>query len=348
MSMLSLYKAARAASKPLSTASISTNAAIDHQIPTAIVKDFRNTIWEAFVARSLKHTNELPISRVIDTPHNNLNKKGTRSLDDEKDAMLRKCAREDFFKHFRMTAASRAIKRGDGIMSKYFSINGDARSTHRNEGSNAFHTELPSLIDVSTARKAREEMHRHFWTSHLGRKDSQNDIEASLPMTTRSPTFSLTNEIHHLHEHRFKLPSTLNDVYLEFGSRMDHRSRPMAITEIAKPFKIVDVNKAWSQLCGYTREEAIGSTLKELLQGPETNTAVAKNLISSLVHEHNENAEHEAVLTNYRSDGRKFKNHARVGKIKDDVGDTTHFVGVFRKLNDESSSTNCEDLYANV
>ena len=48
-------------------------------------------------------------------------------------------------------------------------------------------------------------------------------------------------------------------------------------------------------------------------------------------------------MTNYRSDGQKFKNHIRVGKLKNETGDTTHFVGVFRKLSD-----NIYDLYANV
>jgi PAS domain S-box-containing protein len=122
----------------------------------------------------------------------------------------------------------------------------------------------------------------------------------------------------------------------------------MAITQIEPPFAIVDVNKAWCQLCGYTREEAVGSTLKELLQGPETNRNVAKELLSSLLEEGSDE-EPEAVLVNYRSDGRKFRNHVRAGKIKTGAR-TTHFVGVFRKLSEDNGMNiiSDEDLYANV
>lgn len=107
------------------------------------------------------------------------------------------------------------------------------------------------------------------------------------------------------------------------------------------------MNKAWTKLCGYTREEAVESTLQELLQGPDTNVTVAKILTTSLLRQENGNSEHEAVLVNYRSDGRKFRNHVRVGRIKNDAGDTTHFVGVFRKLSD-GEGTSHEDLYENV
>ena len=56
------------------------------------------------------------------------------------------------------------------------------------------------------------------------------------------------------------------------------------IIEEAKPlFRIMDINEDWSKLCGYNREEAIGSILKKLFQGPETNTAVTKDLVALLL-----------------------------------------------------------------
>ena len=58
---------------------------------------------------------------------------------------------------------------------------------------------------------------------------------------------------------------------------------------------------------------------------------------------------YDAVLVHYRSYGRKFKIHVRVGPIKNEKGDTAHFVGFFRKLSDDDlSSVSHEDLYANV
>mmetsp|Transcript_9322 Transcript_9322/g.16907 ORF Transcript_9322/g.16907 Transcript_9322/m.16907 type:complete len:342 (-) Transcript_9322:102-1127(-) len=339
-SLLSLYKATRAAYKP-SAASISTNAA----------QDFRNHFWEAAAARSLKRNGSTNDEAVPSAPSSRVIKNTSHRQEDDKAGKLRKYAREDLFKHFRMSAASRAMKRVDGVMTKYFSLNEKVQSIHHCEGANALHTELPSLIDAATARKTREDMYHHFWSSHRAREDARNEIKTRITMPARLPTSTSAHHEQHLHEHRFKLPTTLN-AYFKFGNQteeMNHRPRPMAITEIEPPFKIVGVNKCWSRLCGYSREEAVGSTLKELLQGQETNAAVAKDLISSLVQQNNGNMEHEAVLVNYRSDGRKFKNHVRVGCIKDETGDTTHFVGLFTKLSDDAlSDASNEDLYANV
>ncbi len=51
----------------------------------------------------------------------------------------------------------------------------------------------------------------------------------------------------------------------------------------------------------------------------------------------------------HRSDGRKFKNHVRVGRIEDEAGETTHFIGLFEKLSDEDLNiVSHDDLYANV
>jgi len=155
---------------------------------------------------------------------------------------------------------------------------------------------------------------------------------------------------------RTPLPSTLHDAYLEFGlhefsSQLKVRNmhpRAIAITEATPPFKIVEVKKQWVDLCGYSRRKAVGKTLKDLLQGPDTDLRVAKSLVASLLQGQ---AESEAVLTNYRSDKQRFRNHVRVGPIKDQVtGKTTHFVGVFRKMSDsyEFSNESDEEMFANM
>jgi PAS domain S-box-containing protein len=261
--------------------------------------------------------------------------------EDEKTLVLSSCARQDLFKHFLMSACSRAMKRGDGIMSKHFCLNDAVDSPARPpEEIHVEHTELPSLIDIATAR---EEMRSHFWSSHQARKDNRSYVDVRL-----QPTDTSTVNLQHIHEHHIPIPATLRDAFLEFGSgmrRSKHQPRPIAITSTEPPFTIIDVNKEWTHLCGYTREEAIDSTLQDLLQGADTNVAIAKSLTSSLLKSEN-GAEHEAVLVNYRSDGRKFRNHVRVGRIKNEDGKTTHFVGVFRKL--DGDGTGDEDLYENV
>ncbi|EED90819.1 predicted protein [Thalassiosira pseudonana CCMP1335] len=228
------------------------------------------------------------------------------------------------FKHFRMSASSRAMKRGDGILSHYLSLDQHqgktAPSTNASDGMYGYHS---AVLDVDTARKARADFRNHYWASHQARKDiiAQRE-EAVYPEK---------------HQNRLPLPTKLNDARYEFlGSFHQHSQRAMAITETIPPFKIVDVNKAWVDLCGYSREEAIGSTFKSLLQGPETNLELAHNLASSLLlddRQSDRNPEFEAILSNYRSDGRMFRNHVRVGPLKDEItGESTYFVGVFKNV----------------
>ena len=264
----------------LSLSKVAVRAALK---PTA-VQEFRNHFWEAVAARSLKRNDgsaEGTNAATIVDPKCSIDTILLPTDEDANAGMLLRRARE----HFRMSAASRAMKRGDGVMSKYFSFNNN--DYHGGSiGGGAFNPELPSLIDIATTTKAREDMHTHFWTAHQARKDAR-DAKKQLHLINKLPAF---NRAQHTHEHRFTLPTTLSEVYLEFGSmkHMKHRPRPLAITEIKPPFKIVDVNKAWCKLCGYSHDEAVGSTLKELLQGPNTNTTVAKNLITSLMQRVNE------------------------------------------------------------
>ncbi len=113
----------------------------------------------------------------------------------------------------------------------------------------------------------------------------------------------------------------------------------MVITEAQPPFNIVEVNNEWVDLCGYNRKQAIGSTLKALLQGPETDLEAAKDLVSTLFR----GRDNEAVLTNYRHDGSKFRSRVRVGPIKNAItGDTTHFVGVFENMSKDLSHEKLE------
>ena len=351
MPMLSTLssKAVRIATN-VSLASISTNAAIGLHLEKSAVQNFHERFWESFAARKPSKLQRIPdfVDSTFALSKTMVEKdKSVSPEEDDQDAILRTRARDDLLKHFHMSAALRAMKRGGGLMSDNFSLNNQTvQPVEQYTSSDALYMELPSLIDVATAREAREAQSRHFWASHQARKDSSSLLH---------PTFTaIVHPRQYQHKHRFKLPTTLFEAYLEFGrnyrsNNISHQPHPMAITEAVPPFQIVDVNKAWVDLCGYTREQAVGSTLKELLQGPETNVAVASSLASSL-HEDDAKAEYEAVLVNYRSDGRSFKNHARVGRIKNVAGDIINFVGVFRKLSqdDELDSSNYEDVYANV
>mmetsp|Transcript_20433 Transcript_20433/g.43825 ORF Transcript_20433/g.43825 Transcript_20433/m.43825 type:complete len:116 (-) Transcript_20433:226-573(-) len=114
--MLSLSKAARAVGrKQALIASISTNAVIDRRLQARKVQDFRDHFWEAATARSTRRKCSANDETVQPT--------SPAQEDGKAAARLRESARQDLFRHFRMSAASRAMKRGDGIMSEHFSLN---------------------------------------------------------------------------------------------------------------------------------------------------------------------------------------------------------------------------------
>jgi PAS domain S-box-containing protein len=104
-------------------------------------------------------------------------------------------------------------------------------------------------------------------------------------------------------------------------------SRAIVITEAVKPFRIVNVNKAWEDLCGYSYVDAKGKTLGSLLRGPKTDTAAGTALIAQLLR----GEEAGATLTNYTKDNRAFRNRLQVGPLMDG-SDVTHFVGILQEV----------------
>lgn len=255
---------------------------------------------------------------------------------------LMKNAHEDLFKHFRVTASLRAMKRGDGILSNHFNLN-DVTFHEKSQALPYVDREM-TLIDVETSKKACQDMHRHFRRAHETRRDAaaaQNpvDEEDRIQDVKSNKHDEIVQHAVHPDRRRSRapLPSTLADIEMEFGHHVHHsKHQAIAITETKPPFKIVDVNKAWVDLCGYPRKHAIGSTLK-ILQGPETNTQAANALVSSLLagKDEEDDREYETVLTNYRSDGRRFRNHVRVGLLRDGYGKVVYFVGCFKRLDDD-------------
>jgi PAS domain S-box-containing protein len=107
-----------------------------------------------------------------------------------------------------------------------------------------------------------------------------------------------------------------------------HRSRrAIVITEAVKPFRIVNVNKAWEDLCGYAYLEAKDMTLGSLLRGPDTDTLTGNAMFAQVLR----GEEAVATLTNYTKDYRAFRNRLQVGPLKDG-SDVTHFVGVLQEV----------------
>jgi PAS domain S-box-containing protein len=307
-------------------------------MPTNAALDLHHHFWDSFENRSLMHSKQCdcqPLPSSLEEVQ-----KDVTSYAQGQDQLV-KNAHEDLLKHFRMNASLRAMKRGDGILSDNFSLNHAVIQGGFKNHASSFVDQEMTLIDVETARKAREDMNYNFWRAHKGRQEMterllDNEEISHKPKSDNQDV--ITPHAVHPDKNRSRnlLPSSLHDIQMEFGISSHHSNKAIAITETNPPFKIIDVNKAWVDLCGYSRKHAIGSTLK-LLQGPETNVQAANKLVSCLLakKETAESGEYETVLTNYRSDGRKFRNHIRVGLVRDDDGKVVNFVGVFKRLDDD-------------
>jgi PAS domain S-box-containing protein len=121
------------------------------------------------------------------------------------------------------------------------------------------------------------------------------------------------------------LPRTLQDAL------RPNKSRAIVITETVAPFRVVDVNACWENLCGYKFVESKGKTLGALLKGPETNAVSATGLIAKLLQGESDAG---TTLINYTKQGRRFRNRIRVGPLKDEGGNVTHFVGVLQEIHE--------------
>lgn len=155
-------------------------------------------------------------------------------------------------------------------------------------------------------------------------KVSVDQLRSSSNATTRTTTTTATTTPAVADD--APLPRTLDDAL-----RLSRRA--IVITETVAPFRVVDVNRAWENLCGYTHVESKGQTLGTLLRGPDTNQLAATALIAQLLR----GEEAGAMLTNYTKSGRRFRNRLRAGPLyttSENDGDVQYFVGVLQEVHD--------------
>lgn len=89
--------------------------------------------------------------------------------------------------------------------------------------------------------------------------------------------------------------------------------------------EIVFVNPAFTEMSGYTAEEALGRTPR-MLQGPKTERALLDQLRAKLL----DGGEFHGQGVNYRKDGSEFMISWTVSPIRDESGKITNFIGVQR------------------
>lgn len=86
---------------------------------------------------------------------------------------------------------------------------------------------------------------------------------------------------------------------------------------------LVYVNRAFTRLTGYAREEALGRNCN-FLQGPDTDPAARAEIRDALATRRNL----QQTLLNYRKDGQAFWNQLSLAAVFDDNSECTHFVGI--------------------
>ena len=110
-------------------------------------------------------------------------------------------------------------------------------------------------------------------------------------------------------------------------------ARPRLITVATRPHVITTVNAAFSSLCGFSRAEAVGRTLR-LIQGPATDGAVVDDLLRDV----QLRLPSSMIVVNYHRDGTKFINYLRVFPLYRDgdaPDDYSHYLGELERLDDD-------------
>ena len=154
----------------------------------------------------------------------------------------------------------------------------------------------------------------------------------TLPSMTRRPDSLMLAQLEHISEMtnaNGERPETFDEpLPTSFRDALRPSNRAIVITETSRPFRVVNVNDAWSSLCEYSYTESRGKSLGSLLRGPETDPLAITGLIAQLLR----GEEAGAILTNYTKSGRKFRNRLRVGPLHDEeTGKLTHFIGILQE-----------------
>ena len=108
---------------------------------------------------------------------------------------------------------------------------------------------------------------------------------------------------------------------------MDQSFNGVMITEAGPGYPIIYVNPALCDMTGYGPHELVGKS-PSLLQGPNTNQWVLDQLKERL----EADKLFHGRTTNYRKDGTEFVMEWKIVPIRDEAGDTSHYLAIQREI----------------
>ena len=94
---------------------------------------------------------------------------------------------------------------------------------------------------------------------------------------------------------------------LQLGDALPDQRQARVITEGLSPYRILRVNGAWSEMCGFHPDEAVGCTFG-IIQG----SATSKRTLAELSEKLRAGRAAASVLVNYRMNGEPFINFLQV------------------------------------
>lgn len=107
--------------------------------------------------------------------------------------------------------------------------------------------------------------------------------------------------------------------------------------------RILYVNAAFCRMSGYTEDELLGSNPR-MLQGPATSPDVIDRLRECLSAGNN----FHGSTINYRKDGRPYTVEWNISPVRNDAGETTHFISVQQDISHLMAAQKTTQLLAQV
>lgn len=106
---------------------------------------------------------------------------------------------------------------------------------------------------------------------------------------------------------------------------------PLVITMADIPFLILETSSGWCHICGHTKEELTGRSMR-MIQGAHTDPVATEHLCEAA----QRGEEAEAVVYNYHKDGHVFCNYIQIFPLVDATNPAkiTHYLGFFQDVTD--------------